>query len=175
MSCPGDGSGPPEGKRPTGSPDHEETLYFEDFTLGRVFEWRDMTVCEKTIVAFGEQFDPVPVHTDPVAAPKVPFGGLIASGWLVAALMQRMQYECYIKRAAVIASPGVDGLEFLLPVRPNDRLSLHVEVIERRRSRTRPDRGLVRVLASLRNQTGQTVIRKRGKSYFHTRRPPPAS
>ena len=157
------------------APDCAETLYFEDFTVGRVFEWSGLTVSEESIIEFGALFDPVAVHTDPVAAAKSQFGGLIASGWQVAALMQRMQYECYIKRAAVISSPGVDGLEFLLPVRPGDRLSLHVEVIGRRRSRARADRGLVRVLASLRNQNGQTVIRKRGKSYFRARHPPSAS
>ncbi len=157
-----------------GSPDQADTLYFEDFTVGKVFEWGGLSVSEKSIIEFGKRFDPVAVHTDPVAAAKSQFGGLIASGWQVAALMQRMQYECYIKRAAVISSPGVDGLEFLRPVRPNDRLSLHVEVIECRRSRSRPDRGLVRVLASVQNQKGETVMRKRGKSYFRTRQSPVA-
>lgn len=151
------------------APDRPETLYFDDFAPGAVFEWNGMTVSEESIVAFGREFDPVPIHTDPAAAARSEFGGLIASGWQVAALMQRMQYESYIGRAALIASPGVDGLDFLRPVRPGDRLSLRVEVVECRRSRTRPDRGLVRVLARLVNQDGETVLEKRGKSYFRTR------
>ena len=151
------------------APNPTDTLYFEDFTPGRVFEWGAMSLSEESIVAFGKEFDPVAIHTDPATALRSQFGGVIASGWQVAALMQRMQYECYMKRAAVIASPGVDSLEFLRPVRPDDRLSLRVEVIERRRSQTRPDRGLVRVHATLINQDGETVIAKRGKSFFHTR------
>ncbi len=151
------------------APDPAPTLYFEDFAPGRIFEWGEMSLSEESIRAFGEAYDPIPIHTDPAAAAQSQFGGLIASGWQVAALMQRMQYECYMKRAAIIASPGVDGLEFLRPVRPGDRLSLRVEVVECRRSRTRPDRGLVRVLARLINQDGETVLEKRGKSFFRTR------
>ncbi len=151
------------------APNRTGTLYFEDFAPGMVFEWGEMAVSEESIAAFGREFDPVPIHTDPAAAADSEFGGLIASGWQVAALMQRMQYEGYIKRAALIASPGVDGLDFLRPVRPGDRLSLRVEVVECRRSRTRPDRGLVRVLAHLVNQEGETVLEKRGKSFFRTR------
>jgi len=151
------------------APERTDTLYFEDFAPGTVFEWGETTVSEASIVAFGRAFDPVPIHTDPAAAGRSEFGGLIASGWQVAALMQRMQYESYIRRAALIASPGVDGLDFLRPVRPGDRLSLRVEVVECRRSQRRPDRGLVRVLAHLINQDGETVLEKRGKSYFRTR------
>ena len=151
------------------APDPAPTLYFEDFAPGRIFEWGEMSLSEESIRAFGEAYDPIPIHTDPAAAAQSQFGGLIASGWQVAALMQRMQYECYMKRAAIIASPGVDGLEFLRPVRPGDRLALRVEVVECRRSRTRPDRGLVRVLARLINQDGETVLEKRGKSFFRTR------
>lgn len=151
------------------APDPAPTLYFEDFAPGRIFEWGEMSLSEESIRAFGEAYDPIPIHTDAAAAAQSQFGGLIASGWQVAALMQRMQYECYMKRAAIIASPGVDGLDFLRPVRPGDRLALRVEVVERRRSRTRPDRGLVRVLARLINQDGETVLEKRGKSFFRTR------
>lgn len=151
------------------APDRTDTLYFDDFAPGTIFEWGEMEVSEASIVAFGREFDPVPIHTDPAAAAHGEFGGLIASGWQVAALMQRMQYESYIGRSALIASPGVDGLDFLRPVRPGDRLSLRVVVVECRRSRKRPDRGLVRVLAHLVNQDGETVLEKRGKSYFRTR------
>ena len=151
------------------APDPAATLYFEDFAPGRIFEWGEMSLSEESIRAFGEAYDPIPIHTDAAAAAQSQFGSLIASGWQVAALMQRMQYECYMKRAAIIASPGVDGLDFLRPVRPGDRLSLRVEVVERRRSRSRPDRGLVRVLARLINQDGETVLEKRGKSFFRTR------
>lgn len=151
------------------APSRPDTLYFEDFAPGMVFEWGETAVTEASIVAFGREFDPVPIHTDPAAAAQGEFGGLIASGWQVAALMQRMQYESYIRRSALIASPGVDGLDFLRAVRPGDRLWLRVEVVECRRSRTRPDRGLVRILAHLVNQKGETVLEKRGKSYFRTR------
>ena len=41
------------------APDCAETLYFEDFTVGRVFEWSGLTVSEESIIEFGALFDPV--------------------------------------------------------------------------------------------------------------------
>lgn len=144
-------------------------LYFEDFEVGQVFEWGELTVTEEEILEFGRRYDPAPIHIDPMAAADSVFGGLIASGWHVAALMQRMQCESYLHRAEGIASPGVDEIKWLVPVRPHDRLSIRVEVTETRASRTRPDRGLVRVLATAINQRGETVMSKQGKAFFRRR------
>ena len=150
------------------SSENSKSLYFEDFAVSRIFEWGELSVTLESILEFGKLYDPVPIHVDPVAASESIFGGLVASGWQVASLMQRMQYECYIKRSAVISSPGVDKIDWLVPVRPNDRLSLRVEVTEAQISRSRPDRGLVRIHAAVINQKGETVMIKHGKSFFFT-------
>ena len=41
-------------------------LYFEDFEAGQVYELGSRTVTEDEIVAFASQWDPQPMHTDPV-------------------------------------------------------------------------------------------------------------
>ncbi len=143
--------------------------YLEDFKLGEILTWGIFTVTEEDIIRFGNEFDPIPIHTDAVAAKKSQFGTLIASGWHVAAVMQRMQYECYIKHSSVIASPGVDGMEFLAPVRPGDKLSLRVEIMEVRRSKSKPDRGILRGLISVTNQDGIKVMTKKSKALFKSR------
>ena len=143
--------------------------YLEDFRLGEILTWGTFTVTEEDIIRFGNEFDPIPIHTDAVAAKKSQFGTLIASGWHVAAVMQRMQYECYIKHSSVIASPGVDGMEFLAPVRPGDQLSLRVEITEVRRSKSKPDRGILRGLISVTNQDGIKVMTKQSKALFKSR------
>jgi acyl dehydratase len=40
--------------------------YFEDFTVGSVYEFGSITVTEPEIIAFARQFDPQAMHTDPV-------------------------------------------------------------------------------------------------------------
>ncbi|OUW30185.1 MAG: hypothetical protein CBD27_02015 [Rhodospirillaceae bacterium TMED167] len=143
--------------------------YLEDFTVGEVLTWGSLGVTAEEIVRFGIEFDPIPIHTDADAAADSQFGTLIASGWHVAALMQRMQYECYIKRSSVIASPGVDGMAFLAPVRPGDELSLRAEITKVRRSQSKSDRGIIHGLISVINQDGVTVMTKKSKALFKRR------
>jgi acyl dehydratase len=51
------------------------------------------------------------------------YGGLIASGWHVAAKMMRLFVDNYVDRRTALGSPGLDELRWLKPVRPGDTLS----------------------------------------------------
>jgi len=132
--------------------------YFEDYVAGAVFEYGAITLTEREIVEFAGQFDPQYIHTDPRAAAEGPFGGLIASGWHTAAIMMRLFVDHYLSHVASMASPGIDELRWTLPVRPGDILSIRVSVIEANRSRSKPDRGMVRSLVEVLNQDGQVVM-----------------
>ena len=90
------------------------------------------------------RFDPQPIHTDTMFAASGPFGGLIASGWHTASLAMRMVVDHYVSRVASLASPGVDELRWPTPVRPGDSLRVRTTILETRRSRSKPDRGLLR-------------------------------
>ena len=57
-----------------------------------------------------------------------------------------------------IGSRRVDELRWLAPVRPGDQLSLRVTVTEARRSRSKPDRGLVHTVNQMINQRGEVVF-----------------
>jgi len=132
--------------------------YFEDYVAGAVFEYVAITLTEREIVEFAKQFDPQYIHTDPRAAAEGPFGGLIASGWHTAAIMMRLFVDHYLSHVASMASPGIDELRWTQPVRPGDTLSIRVSVIEANRSRSKPDRGMVRSLVEVLNQDGQVVM-----------------
>jgi acyl dehydratase len=132
--------------------------YFEDYTVGAVYEYGHATVSEADIVAFAERFDPQPIHVDAQFAASGPFGGLIASGWHTAGIAMRMIVDHYLPRAASLASPGIDELRWPMPVRPGDSLRLRTTIVEARQSRSKPDRGLVRTHAELINQDDKTVL-----------------
>jgi len=132
--------------------------YFEDYVAGAVFEYGAITLTEREIVEFAERFDPQYIHTDPRAAAEGPFGGLIASGWHTAAIMMRLFVDHYLSHVASMASPGIDELRWTQPVRPGDTLSIRVSVIEANRSRSKPDRGMVRSLVEVLNQDWQVVM-----------------
>jgi acyl dehydratase len=132
--------------------------YLEDYEPGSVHEFGSLRVEEEEILAFARRFDPQPFHTDAEAARGTEYGGLIASGWHTAGLMMRLYSDHYLPPNFTLASPGVDELRWLLPVRPGDALSIRVTVLDRRPSRTRPDRGIVRSGVEVLNQHREVVM-----------------
>ncbi|HZU89806.1 MAG TPA: MaoC family dehydratase [Stellaceae bacterium] len=142
---------------PSALPPTEER-YFEDYPEGAVFEYGSVAVTAAEIVDFARRFDPQPMHLDPAAAAQGPFGGLIASGWHTAALMMRLFAEHFLSQVASLASPGIDELRWLRPVRPGDALRIRVHVLEARPSRTQPDRGVLRTFVEVLNQEDTAVM-----------------
>ena len=136
----------------------ESKRYFEDYPPRTVIEGGAVVVTESDIVEFARRYDPQTMHTDPAAAIHGFFGGLIASGWHTAALMMRLFAAHFLSPASSLASPGIDELRWLKPVRPGDVLSLRVTVTEARRSRSKPDQGIVRSLVEVLNQNGEVVM-----------------
>jgi len=132
--------------------------YFEDYAPGAVFTTDAITVSEAEIIDFARRYDPQAMHTDPEAAASGRFGGLIASGWHTAALMMRLFASNFLSPASSVASPGIDELRWLHPVRPGDALHLRITVVETRRSRSRPQEGIVRSLIEVLNQRGDVVM-----------------
>ena len=132
--------------------------YFEDYVPGTAFEYGEISLSADEIIEFAKRFDTQPIHTDPEAAKRGPFKGLIASGWHTASVMMRLLADHYISHVAGMASPGVDEIRWLVPVRPGDTLSIRVTVLEARRSRSKPDRGLVISLVEVINQKREVVM-----------------
>ena len=135
-----------------------EGRYFEDYLPGTVFECGHIPVSEAEIVEFARRFDPQDMHVDPEAAARGRFGGLVASGWHTAAMTMRLIAENFLSKKTSLASPGIDELRWLKPVRPGDVLRIRVTVIEATPSRSRSDRGMVRSLVEALNQDGDVVM-----------------
>ena len=144
--------------------------YFEDYRPGAVFTGGGIPVTAAEIVAFAGKYDPQPMHTDPQAAAEGRFGGLIASGWHTGAMMMRMFADNFLSPESSIASPGLDELRWLQPVRPGDVLSLRVTILEARRSKSRAEQGIVRSLVEVLNQRGEPVMTLKPISLIRVRR-----
>jgi acyl dehydratase len=70
-----------------------------------------------------------------------------------------------------LASPGVDELRWLRPVRPGDALTLHITVREARRSRSKPDRGLLHSFMEALNQDGEVAMSMKAMNLVRVRNP----
>jgi acyl dehydratase len=144
--------------------------YFEDYVEGDVHRFGSISVDIDEVIAFAKRFDPQSFHVDPNAAKLSPFAGIIASGWHTAALTMRLYVEHYLTHVASLASPGIDELRWLRPVRPGDILSVRVTVIRAVRSKSKPDRGAVTSLVEVFNQADEVVMTLRAVNII-SRRP----
>jgi len=132
--------------------------YFEDFHAGQVIELGTIGVSEAEIIAFARQFDPQYFHTDPEAARRSIWGGLVASGWHTTSLFMRLMVDGHLRGVDSIASPGVDAIRWLKPVRPGDQLTGRLTVLEATPSKSGARRGALKQLGELFNQNGDRVM-----------------
>lgn len=134
--------------------------WFEDFFVGQEFRSSAMTITEASIIDFALKYDPQPFHLDRREAEKSIYGGLIASGWQMAAVTFGRFLSCHpFAHGASLGAPGVDKLEWLHPVRPGDSVHVVVTVLDIRPSGSKPDRGVVRMEFELLNHEGTVVLR----------------
>jgi acyl dehydratase len=141
--------------------------YAEDLEPGRTFPLGTMSLSAQAIVDFAQAWDPQPFHVDADAAAATAFGGLIASGVQTVALAQRLLFDAFVGRSAVIAGLGVDELRLLLPLRPDADVSGHAEIVERR---LRHDgRAVVTFATTLTDAAGSTLMTQRTTMLVHSR------
>ena len=102
-------------------------LYAEDLVEGQKFQLGEYVIGEAEVLQFARQYDPVPIHTDPVAAATGPFGGLIASGFNTIAIYQRLIVEAVWSKVAGIVGRSME-VRLPAPVRPGATLTGQSEI-----------------------------------------------
>jgi acyl dehydratase len=131
-------------------------LFLEDLHVGQRFSSGSHTIDDAQIKAFAAQFDPQPFHLDGDAAKATLFGALAASGWHTAAITMKLLVESGLPlRGGIIGSGG--EISWPKPTRPGDTLTVFSVIEEVTPSRSRPDRGMIRVRNETRDQHGEIV------------------
>lgn len=142
--------------------------HFEDYPVGAVFDLGTFVLSEDEMLAFAARYDPQSMHVDRAWAAQGPFGGVIASGWHTVAGLMRLIVENFLPQNGLV-SPGIDELRWLLPVLPGETLRARATITEARRSRSRPDRGLVKGFVEVLNQSGDPVLTMRPMNFIRCR------
>ena len=144
--------------------------YFEDVEVGSIARFGDYAVTREEVIDFAHRYDPQPFHLSDEAAAETHFGRLSASGWHTCAMTMAMIVEQLERHGeAGLGSPGIDELRWLKPVHPGDRLHCESEVLEKRRSASRPDMGIYRSRMTVFNQDDIAVMRFVSNSMIATR------
>lgn len=134
------------------------TRWLDDFAVGEKFATGEVEVTETMILDFARVYDPQPFHTDRIAANESIYSGLIASGFQTLALGFRLVWDTGILAGSSMGSPGFDELRWLRPVHIGDRLRVELEVVAVTPSRSKPDRGIVRIVYRILNQASEPVL-----------------
>ena len=132
-------------------------LYFEDVEVGDGYTAGPHGVTKSEIIQFAQQYDPVPEKIDEEAAARSIFGGLTASGPLIFSIYILLTSQLQ-PRLHFLGGLGWDELRMPNPVYPNDELDLELIVLEKRESKSKADRGILRLRIILRNQRRETVL-----------------
>lgn len=133
--------------------------YFEDIEIGAIQRFGQYAVTREEVIAFAKKYDPQAFHLDDAAAAKTHFGRLAASGWHTCSMtMAMIVKEMERTGHAGLGSPGLDELRWHTPVYPGDTLRCEAEVIEKRRSKSRPEMGIYRRRLRVYNQHEEVVM-----------------
>lgn len=136
------------------------TRWFEDVAVGEIRRFGRYPVEREDVVAFAGRYDPQPFHLSDEAAAATHFGRLSASGWQTCAMtMAMLVEEMQAAGEQGLGSPGIDELRWPAPVFPGDTLRVETEILDTRRSASRPAMGLYRSRVTTFNQHDVAVLR----------------
>lgn len=143
--------------------------YFDDLAVGDRIHVGDWPLERDEVVEFAARWDPQPFHVDEAAARESIFGGLTASSLHLFAICTRLFFD-HTPPIAVLAMLGKDAVRFPDPARVGETLRYETEVIEKRPSRSKPDRGVIRLRDRL-CDAGGTEVMTQEVSLLVARRP----
>jgi 3-hydroxybutyryl-CoA dehydratase len=141
------------------------TVYLEDISVGDQYLSESREISAKDIDAFATlSGDFNPLHTDDKwVAENTPYKGRIAHGLLVLAVSSALTTEC-LDDWVVIAYLETNR-RMLAPIYPGQAIRHETRVTEVRRTRSRPDAGIVVVEVRVLSDSGD-VVQEGSDSYL---------
>ena len=133
--------------------------YFEDLEVGqRIQHPRGRTVTEMDNVLFSAlTMNTQPLHLDEEFSKQTQFGQRIVHGLFTAALVVGISVAD-LTEGTIVANLGYDKVVHPHPVFHGDTIRAETEVLEKRESASKPDRGIVRLRQIGRKQDGSIVV-----------------
>lgn len=135
-------------------------LYYEDFTVGQKIEGDGRYTVEKdSAIAFAEEYDPQQHHLDEEVAKNSLFGELVISGWHTAAITMRLKTQTKLfDVSGGLIGIGLESVRWPLPTLPGDELRVVITIMEKRVSKSRPDKGIIKYKVETLNQRDEMAM-----------------
>ncbi|HAO88644.1 MAG TPA: dehydratase [Gammaproteobacteria bacterium] len=132
--------------------------YFEELEVGMVFEHQPhRTITETDNLLFSAlTHNPQPLHLDAEFASQSQHGQILVNSLFTLGLVVGLSVAD-TTLGTTIGNLGMEKTEFPNPVFLGDTLSVSTEIMDKRESRTKPDRGIVWFRHLALNQRGEVV------------------
>lgn len=146
--------------------------YFEEFQVGDLYKHepgRTITEMDNTMFTL-MTMNTHPLHFNEDYASKTEFGRRVVNGTLVFAIAVGMSVRDVSEKA--IANLMYENVDHVGPVFNGDTLYAETEVLEKRESSSKPDRGIVYVETRAYNQHGKQVLKLRRRVLVPKKNPP---
>jgi acyl dehydratase len=136
--------------------------WFEQLPVGTVVEHATRrTVTETDNVLFTTMtMNPAPMHLDADYASRSEFGRPLVNSMFTVALVVGLSVP-ELTLGTIVAQVGLSDVQFPAPVFTGDTIRVQTEVVEARRSKSRPSQGLVVFEHRAFNQRDELVCRAR--------------
>ena len=144
--------------------------YFEELTVGAVFRHEpSRTVTETdnlliTVLTMNTQ----PLHLDAELAKQTEFGKILVNSMFTLSLVVGLSVAD-TTLGTTIGNLGFEKIEFPKPVFIGDTITAETRVLEARRSKSRPDTGIVLFEHVGTNQRGEIVCRAKRNAMMRAR------
>ena len=143
---------------------NQKGRWFEDFVVGEIIKHRPgRTILERDNTQFTLLTNNNhPIHSDHHYASKTQFGKPLVNSALTLAIVTGMSVEDVSYRS--IANLEWSFIKLPNPVFINDTIYAESEIIEKRESKSKPDRGIVTIMTRAFNQKNTLVMEFKRKS-----------
>lgn len=138
-------------------------LYYEDVSIGDIYKhWPGKTITESDNNIFTLlTMNPHPIHFDTEYCKNEQHGKILVVGTLVFSLIASMTVSEISGKA--IANLEYEFVKHEAPVFIGDTIYAQTEILDKRESQSKPDRGIIYVETVGINQDGKSVLRFRRK------------
>jgi itaconyl-CoA hydratase len=133
-------------------------LGYDEFTVGLVIEHRPGRTVTETDNILGTALtgNAAPLHTDAHFSANTEWGSILVCGGVTLNLVAGMSVRSTSGLTA--ANLALTDVQFEAPVFVGDTLYAQTEILSRRRSKSRPDNGIVTCRTCGHNQAGTRVL-----------------
>jgi acyl dehydratase len=145
-------------------------MYFDDFKVGDEFVSPTRTITEADVVMFAAMTgDYNELHTSAEYMKDSQFGQRLVHGLLGLSVSHGLLFRLGLLEGTAIAFLGIESWQFKAPLYFGDTIHVRVKVADARASRSKPDRGIIKLYLEIVKQDG-TVVQSGYKSIMMKRR-----